>query len=240
MIVISLLMRSTVVGIGMALWPTMLAPARQWGATGFRPTWSEAPSNAWALFDACFGPRMRWSQTWTFTTNPPTFAPCIEVQWPSQLLILTTSPITFALAFAAFIVWVLPETSRRAKLRHVHVWRAAAYAPVAIGLSVLANSFFVCVLMADEIVAKTTNSGSIVRQNYALIAIVRESLTILLNAWVFVFWSSAILRGWRLKHGAATCVLLTIGAAAAAALVSTLLFFLLYRTEADHCWIIQL
>lgn len=243
MIVISLLMRATVAGVGIALRPIgapgILTPAGSWGASVFRPAWSAAPSNGWTMFDGCFGPRMTWNETWNFSTNPPFAAACIQIESPHELIILAASPVVFALAMTAFIVWVLPETSRLAKLRRAHVWRGAAYAPVAIGLSALANSLFVCILMASDVLEATGHGRSLWFTNLMLVYTILEWLPYIPIPWVIVFWWSAILRGWRFKHGLATCLLLSVGAAAAAGILSALLYLSICWTEDMGRWIVS-
>jgi len=244
MIVISLLMRATVAGVGVALRPIgapgILTPAGSWRASVFRPAWSDAPSNGWTMFDGCFGPRMTWDETWNFTRNPPTAAACIQVDSPYELITLAASPVVFALAMTAFIVWVLPETSRRAKLRHSHVWRAATYAPIAIGLTALANSLFACILMVSDILEATGQARSLWSTNLMLMYTIIELLPYLPIPWIIAFWWSAILRGWRLKHGVATCLLLSLGGAIATAILAALLCLAIWQTQDMYGWTIRL
>lgn len=144
-----------------------------------------------------------------------------------RFLILVFAPTMFALAMTAIIVWVLPETRKRTKLRPVHAWRAAAYAPVAIGLSMLASSVIACAEMASHYLYRLTRIGPILRPSFEQIEVIRDVLTLLPFIWFMAFWWSAILRGWRLQHGVATSLLLTIASGTAVALVLTILYFFL-------------
>ncbi len=236
MIVISLLMRATVAGVGLLLIPGVRGARNPLGASGFRPNWARSSEHGCALFDACFGPRIEWeySAGW-----PPVPLAAIRITGPTEFLNLILSPIAFTIAMAAFIIWVLPETSRLTKLRHAHVWRAAAYAPVALGVSVLVNSLFVCILMSDDIFSRMTSRGSLLALNFRLRHTIHELLTLLPLPWIIAYWWSAILRGWRFKHGLATCLLLSVGAAAAAGILSALLYLSICWTEDMGRWIVS-
>lgn len=242
MMVISLLMRATVAGLGIFLAPRvpgwMNSGPR--GNPGFRPPWSEAVKSAWVFFDGCFGPRMVWkpSGTWSMT-RPPVQSDMIRIMAPAEFLMLNVAPIAFSLAITAFIIWVLPDTSRRARLRKAHVWRAMAYAIVPLGIATLAISLYSCLRMAIRISEALGNGAPAWSRNLVLMVMTREWLLLIAFIWIVVFWWSAILRGWRLRHGWATCVLLAVGAGVAAALVSLLIFFALYKTEDFGYWIIQ-
>ncbi len=227
MIGISLLMRAMVAGVGFIV--------LSYASVIPRPVWSQAPNNGWSFFDCCFGPRMTWSEIGAWTGNAGW---AIEVMSPTSFATWQLAPLSFSISMMALILWAMPATRRYAKLRSAHVWRAAAYVLVPTGLSALASAAFACAVMVENIWSGLNGGRSGNSLYFPLWLLIVGSAAIAMPLWHVAFWWSAIIRAWQLRHGVATCILLSVAAGIVAVITASLLFLACYGTERFGAWII--
>lgn len=227
MIVISLLMRATVVGVGFVV--------LSYASIMPRAAWSQAQTIGWSFFDCCFGPRMTWSPIGAWTGNA---AWAIEIESPTSFAVSQVAPLSFSIAMMALILFVLPATRKYAKLRSAHVWRAAAYSLVPAGLSSLASAAYTCIVMVENIWSGLNGNRPGDTLYLSLLLLINGLTAIAVPLWYIAYWCSAIIRAWQLRHGVATCILLTVAAGIVAAITASLLFLACYGTEQFGAWII--
>lgn len=206
LIAISLFMRAAVASVVLLVIPFPVSPPLTY--------WQTVPGFLRGVFHTCFGDHFVWD------TNE--FSCWGPVRW----IILHICFITFSLAFAALIVWGLPQTRRRARLLPVHAWRAVAYVIYPIGVAAFVRAIFACVELCIDAAVWSTGTTMRFFANPMLRELVRDAIEVAPALWLIAYWWAAVLRGWRLRHGALTCLLMTISAATFSAIIAALVYLL--------------
>lgn len=211
LIVLSLFMRAAVASVVLLVVPFPVSPPLTW--------WYTVPGYARGVFHTTFGDHFLWD-TNEFSCSDP-------VRW----IILHLCLIAFSLAFAALIVWGLPETRRKARLLPAHAWRAAAYVIYPVGMAAFVRAIFACAEVCID--AAVWSTGNTLRSlgNPFSRQLMRDSIEVAPALWLIAYWSAAVLRGWRIRHGALTCLLLTISAATFSAIVASLVYLLFWPSS---------
>lgn len=184
------------------------------------------------LFNAAFGDAMKWNLHWVPDTHArSTRVDVLFIQRPVDGLIWLAIVVAFSTAMGALVVWALPHTRRVARLRPSHAWRAVPYVLYAVAIVTMAHALFACAVLASDAAQRLGLSRrGLLARNVLLRVQFREWVTILSFLWLLCFWWSAILRGWRIRHGWSVCILFTIGAGVLATIIAAVVFLALWQT----------